>query len=487
MYDDSWYSYLPDNSKKEDTNFSSKEKLPGRKQSLLKQPDGVAFDADSISSLSSSSSVNGLEPAALSDPLSVASLVKRPKSHSDFYEVIKSSQDESRSKINNFFDEIPSTTETPLNSIKEFEDELLNYNLEEYKLYLDNLELFERHLDRIIIDTKSALSHLETLSKSFQSINSETTAFQMQCEKLLTEEKKLVDLTDEVGTALQYYAYLESLTRRLNAAGAGRIVTSEDFLDMLMNLNSCIEFMDKHPSYRDSSIFKTRYLSLLDKSLNFVLRSFTSAFKDVTDEVSKELRSKDHNETSEYILLYGKYQPIQARLGNQIEGLLKTPNFAFGRKGDKRDIAPYALRYHELWSQIADVYIKSRDSVTLVVTKNLKKFIAKEKPETNFQAFARHAVRYVLDICQNEQALMLRNFQGGPLLTEYETLPGWGKNNNYAARLQENVFIHLRTLHYLISPYFDNVNQQNIRGLVEWLETMYLSSNDEESDIETSR
>ncbi|RKF64896.1 hypothetical protein GcC1_128019 [Golovinomyces cichoracearum] len=133
MYDDSWYSYLPDNNKKEDTNFSSNEKLPVRKQSLLKQPDDIAYDADSTSS-SSSSSVTGLEPAAFNDPLPVASLVKRPKSYGDFYEVIKSSfQDEVGSKINKNCDEIRSTTEPTVNLIKEFEDELLKCNLEEYK------------------------------------------------------------------------------------------------------------------------------------------------------------------------------------------------------------------------------------------------------------------------------------------------------------------------------------------------------------------
>lgn len=77
----------------------------------------------------------------------------------------------------------------------------------------------------------------------------ETTAFQAQCEDLLAEQKRLRDLADEVGTDLQYYAYLEPLTRRLNAPGAGRLVRSDDFLDMLMNLDTCIDFMDEHVNY----------------------------------------------------------------------------------------------------------------------------------------------------------------------------------------------------------------------------------------------
>jgi hypothetical protein len=116
----------------------------------------------------------------------------------------------------------------------------------EVRLYRDQLALSERHLDNLLSDTTSALDLLASLSESFKAVESETTAFQAQCEDLLAEQKRLRDLADEVGTDLQYYAYLEPLTRRLNAPGAGRLIRSEDFLDMLLNLNTCIDFMDQH-------------------------------------------------------------------------------------------------------------------------------------------------------------------------------------------------------------------------------------------------
>jgi hypothetical protein len=118
------------------------------------------------------------------------------------------------------------------------------------RLYRDQLGLSERHLDSLLSDTTSALNLLAGLSESFKTVESETTAFQAQCEDLLADQKRIRDLADEVGTDLQYYAYLEPLTRRLNAPGAGRLVRSDDFLDMLLNLNTCIDFMDQHVSFR---------------------------------------------------------------------------------------------------------------------------------------------------------------------------------------------------------------------------------------------
>ena len=114
------------------------------------------------------------------------------------------------------------------------------------RLYGDQLTVSERHLDNLLEDTTTALDLLATLSESFKAVESQTKAFQAQCEDLLTEQKRVRDLADQVGTHLQYYAYLEPLTRRLNAPGSGRLVRNDDFLDMLRNLNTCIEFMDVH-------------------------------------------------------------------------------------------------------------------------------------------------------------------------------------------------------------------------------------------------
>lgn len=120
------------------------------------------------------------------------------------------------------------------------------YTDSQNRLYRDQLALSERHLDTLLEDTTLALALLASLSESFKTVESQTTAFQAQCEDLLAEQKRLRSLADEVGTDLQYYGYLEPLTRRLNAHGAGRLVKSDDFLDVLRNLNACLEFMHNH-------------------------------------------------------------------------------------------------------------------------------------------------------------------------------------------------------------------------------------------------
>lgn len=129
-----------------------------------------------------------------------------------------------------------------------FQGELLDAGQEEYTLYGEKLAMTERHLDALIEDTNSALRLLASLSESFRGVEEQTTTFQAQCEDLLSEQRRLEKLADEVGTDLHYYTYLDNVTRRLNAPGAGRLVEDESFGDILRNLDSCIAFMENNVS-----------------------------------------------------------------------------------------------------------------------------------------------------------------------------------------------------------------------------------------------
>lgn len=203
------------------------------------------------------------------------------------------------------------------------------------------------------------------------------------------------------------------------------------------------------------------------------------------DEVSKELRAKDHTETAEYILLYGKSDVIKQSFGPQVEQLLESTEYAFGQKGDSSDQAPYIHQYHDLYSQLVDIYVKSREPVGALVTKRLAKFATTEKPDSDFQAFARRCIQYVLDVCHNEQNLVIEFFNNGPLLLNYNDLNGWTKNSHYAERFQDHTWSYLSTFSTFLLPYLNKADLQQVCGLINWLETMYLAPAD--GDVEDSR
>ena len=119
------------------------------------------------------------------------------------------------------------------------------------------LELSQSHLDSLLSDTTSTLSLLSSLSEAFKAVESQTTTFQKQCEGLLKEQKRMTDLAEGIESNLNYYNYLEPVTKRLNAPGAGNFVRSREFSNMLSRLDECLEYMSAHVSRP----FKTTYSS----------------------------------------------------------------------------------------------------------------------------------------------------------------------------------------------------------------------------------
>jgi conserved oligomeric Golgi complex subunit 3 len=79
-------------------------------------------------------------------------------------------------------------------------------------------------------------------------VETQTIAFQAQCQDVLAEQKRLNLLSDEVGTGLKYYAYLEPVTRRLNAPGASSVIGDDGFVEILTNLDACIKYLITHVS-----------------------------------------------------------------------------------------------------------------------------------------------------------------------------------------------------------------------------------------------
>ena len=62
----------------------------------------------------------------------------------------------------------------------------------------------------------------------------------------MVEQKRLENLANNVGDNLQYYGFLEPITRKLNAPGAGNFVRGKEFSDMLARLDECLEYMNSH-------------------------------------------------------------------------------------------------------------------------------------------------------------------------------------------------------------------------------------------------
>ena len=202
--------------------------------------------------------------------------------------------------------------------------------------------------------------------------------------------------------------------------------------------------------------------------------------------MTKQLAAKDHNETTEYILLYGKYETAKEKLGDTVDKLLTTDDFAFGREGDQKNRSAYGPQYHNLYSSLLEAYIKSRDPVVPLVLKSLRKFAPKSSTltEADLKVFARRCIQWVFDTCHNEISLVEKYFKDGPLMTQYsEDLVDWKVSIDYLKRLEQTCLSHIATLHSFLTPYLNKGDLHRLCDLVNWLETTYMGSPGDNENI----
>ena len=111
---------------------------------------------------------------------------------------------------------------------------------------LDELELSTSHLDSLLRDTSCTLDTLSTLSTSFRAVETQTSAFQKQCEGILSSQERCTKLADDIKENLQYYDFLDPSSRVLNAPRAGDSVRTKEFSDLLKRLDECLDYMQAH-------------------------------------------------------------------------------------------------------------------------------------------------------------------------------------------------------------------------------------------------
>ncbi|KAF1956847.1 Sec34-domain-containing protein [Byssothecium circinans] len=398
MYEDSWYSGFVTRAAK-----PAEKPKHRRRESLLKQPNESQADVERVEGIQETieeapEKINGPPPATVA---------RRAKSYSDFYDIVRAHIKREREL------ERKKSRENIGNELEFAEwygginDELLDASHEEYKLYQEQLHLMRNHLDTIIADTSSALDTLSSLTKSFKAVESQTTAFQTQCEDLIDDQKRITKLADDMGQNLRYYLYLEPITKRLNAPGAGNIVRGKEFTEMLANLDSCLEYMQVHTKHRESATYRSRYRLLLTRALTLIRVHFTNALREIAADVSKRIADRQLNDTTMSALLYAKFRvgaPELKQIGLEIQKRAVLP--AGAEQGAEAE-------YQSLMNELYQSYSATRGRLILpIVTKKIGEIAQAPSTSKDLVAFARSSISYMRGICFDETDLWREWFDG---------------------------------------------------------------------------
>ena len=280
--------------------------------------------------------------------------------------------------------------------------------------YLEDLKNTESYLETISADASASLDLLSSLSKSFKAVETQTTAFQNQCHNLMSEQKRLESLADDVGENLQYYSYLEPITRKLNAPGAGNFVRGNAFSDMLARLDECLDYMNNHQSQREAPTYRSRYRLLLTRGLTLIRVHFIGALRDIAADVMKRIADKQLNDTTMSALLYAKFRVGASELKEVAQEIRK-------RAIVPEDAGPGAeAEYQSLMNELYTGYSSTRGRLIIpLVKRTVGEIAVAPSSSKDLVTFARGTIGYVQGVCADEHSLWLEWFEGKDGLNDF--------------------------------------------------------------------
>ncbi|KAK4497477.1 hypothetical protein PRZ48_011928 [Zasmidium cellare] len=350
-----------------------------------------------------------------------ATVARRAQSYSDFYHVVNAYTKQEaaleRKKSLDLQQNVQHVGSAELDFESEFaalEDDLLDQSHWGYQTYQEQLELSDSHLEGLLSSTTDTLAILSNLSSSFRAVEAQTDAFRQQCESLINEQRRLTSLADALDENVQYYKYLEPMTRRLNAPGAANLVKGRDFPEMLSNLDNCLAYMESHPKHKESATYRSRYRLLLTRGLTLIRHYFTKSLGEIAADISKHIQSGQLKDTTHSALLYAKFRvpaPELKALGLEIQKrAVPTPeDVDAGREPE----------YLSLLRELYQSYSATRGRLMLPLVAKKMAELAATPQQADVVAFAKTSLSFVRGIALDEYDLWFEWFETDGALYEF--------------------------------------------------------------------
>ena len=276
----------------------------------------------------------------------------------------------------------------------------------------------------------------------------------------MVEQTRLENLANNVGENLQYYGFLEPITRKLNAPGAGNFVRGKEFSDMLARLDECLDYMNNHQSQREAPTYRSRYRLLLTRGLTLIRVNFIAALKDLAADVNKRIADKQLNDATMSTLLYAKFRAGASDLKKVALEIRK-------RAVVPENAEPGAeAEYQSLMNELYNGYSATRGRLVIpLVSKRIAEIAMAPSSSKDLVTFARTSIGYVRGMCADELELWREWFDG-----------------------QEGLYDYLEVV---CEPLYDHLRPRIIREvqilklceLCTLLQTRYFKDQDEEPEV----
>ncbi|KAH6867640.1 COG3 protein [Coprinopsis sp. MPI-PUGE-AT-0042] len=166
--------------------------------------------------------------------------------------------------------------------------------------HLDTCDFLLSKVDEIEQD-------VDVMLENWRSVEDGGKSLKDACERLLEEKHKLVELTDDIGSYLEYFQQLDMAT--------------EDKVDI------CIEFLRSRRHFKEAEVYLLRFQQCMTRAMTLIKMNFVGSLRALSSDISKRLFDKDVSQTAQGHLLYNAL-PLQS-YPDELSSLLSECHSAY--------------------------------------------------------------------------------------------------------------------------------------------------------------
>ncbi|KAF9027602.1 Sec34-domain-containing protein [Hymenopellis radicata] len=298
----------------------------------------------------------------------------------------------------------PGTTQFPVQTPQQFYDwfavidrSVLHSQEAHFRAHVasvsDHLSTCDFLLERI-----NEIDHeVDQMLQGWTSVEEGGKSLKDACERLLEERDRLLQLTDEIGTRLEYFQELEHATRMLNHPGESLVLQS-DFLYMVERVDICIDYLKSHRHFREAEVYLLRFQQCMTRAMTLIKMYFVGSLRALSADISRRLSEKDVSSTAQMHLLYTRFKSVSPQLSPLL-----------------RELERRASTHHEelasLLSECHTAYLSTRKS--LLVGRLMQEIKGLDPTRTELVALTRTGCSYLKDLCVEEFDLFRVFFNSG--------------------------------------------------------------------------
>lgn len=306
--------------------------------------------------------------------------------------------------------------------------------------FQSNLRMNRAQLDQFITQTDQLLVNVDDLFDKYRKIISESLDFDNAANELIQRQTQYEKKFENIHRYLQHFEHLDSITKNLSRSGSHLLTQKRQFFinDILINLDSSLDFIEKHENFQDSELYKSRFRQCMTRALTLIRNYLNNELRSISDSVERSLQDPKKTVGIE-LLLYNEFNNYlkfnQEPFNELIVELVKRCINHREYNGLLNDILQF---YFQIRKKFQKVYIDKTSTINELYKNPQNK-------QTNLVQACQDQISYFKKIIEKEHSLFIKFFAVTSFDEETKTFV-WDEFYSYLKVVMDPLYDVIRLL-----------------------------------------